>query len=336
MTSRKDKQNRFPNALSTALVSTALVVAIYHISSSNNKAQSNHPRQLATLSSYADPKHVTPHVHNPITNSIISTHEWPWPTDEMPDTPEGTYISNITPHRLSTQTTTGNTGRVVLYVTSHMSQQHEMFLKYCWPNILARSALLQEADVVVYLNPEEEKRKEAMDLLKITFADHNLKVYLRENQGYNDGAKIAMYEAVTLKFFAGYDWVIRLNPDVIIRDDSFLIESMANPSVSALLINCSNRGAKVHTDFFVINPDMLNAEAFIWKGNAERSFTTSIDKSILQKGSHRWIPNTAPATSECRAGLGRDFYKSPIVHAHVLHPEFCSVPSDIDVSAVFP
>jgi len=291
------------------------------------------------------------------TNSILATHEWP--TAEMSNIPEGTYVSRSSLSRLSTQTNNGNYGRVLLYVTSHMSPQHEMFLKYCWPNILARSALLQEVDVAVYLNPGEGERKEAMDVLKDTFADQNLKVYLRANgapsvptqeptrRGRNRannaektaGAKLAMYEAVTSNFFSGYDWVIRLNPDVIIRDDSFLMQSMADPSVSALLIGCDNRGkgTKVHTDFFVIKPDVLSAKAFPLTGeNAELSFTRSIQESVLDNGSHRWIPGASPESSVCRAGYGRDFYESPIVHEHFLHPEVCSVPKDIDVTSVFP
>mmetsp|Transcript_31132 Transcript_31132/g.65672 ORF Transcript_31132/g.65672 Transcript_31132/m.65672 type:complete len:365 (-) Transcript_31132:87-1181(-) len=262
-------------------------------------------------------------------DNILAIHEWP--AAEMSNIAEGTYsISRLN----TTQTNNDNYGRVLLYVTSHMSRQHKMFLKYCWPNILARSALLQEADVAVYLNPGEGERKEAMDILNNTFADQNLKVYLRAKAEKQAGAKTAMYEAITSDFFSGYDWVIRLNPDVIIRDDSFLMQSMADPSVLALLINCSRRGTKVHTDFFVIKPDVLSAKAFPLTGeNAELSFTRSIQESVLDNGSHRWIPDTSPKSSRCRAGEGRDFYQSPIVHEHYLHPEICSVPKDIDVSS---
>mmetsp|Transcript_1367 Transcript_1367/g.2972 ORF Transcript_1367/g.2972 Transcript_1367/m.2972 type:complete len:344 (-) Transcript_1367:163-1194(-) len=244
---------------------------------------------------------------------------------QVPSTLTFSPRETITP-----STDADNYGRVLLYVTSHMSRQHEMFLKYCWPNVLARSKLLQQADVAVFLNPaEEEKREEAIDVVKATFENNPLTVYLRENQAYATGAVMAMHEAMASNFFDGYDWVIRLNPDVLIRDDAFLTEKMADPEVSALLINCSNRGSKVHTDFFVIKPIVLNANSFpeaLWRKNAELSFTKSIQESVLERKAHRWIPGTAPRTSQCRAGHGHEFHESPIVHQHYLHPEICSIP----------
>lgn len=264
-----------------------------------------------------------------------------WPTADTSNIPEGTYVnsgSTLQPGENENK----KSGRVLLYVTTHFSQQHAMYLKYCWPNVLARSPLLQKADVAVYLNPSKsETRKEAMGVLKDTFADHNLLVYLRENAGYTTGATDAMTEAVANDYFSGYDWVIRLNPDVMIRDDSYLTAHMDDPSVSALLINCSNRmHNKVHTDFFMIKPHLLSKDSFptkIFRNNAELSFTKSIQTSVLDKESHRWIPDSNPKSSVCRAGEGREFYETPIVHAHALHPDICSVPeADVELTkAVF-
>ena len=46
--------------------------------------------------------------------------------------------------------------------------------------MLARSPLLQSADIAVLLNPNiDERRGMAMNVLKETFADHYLKVYIR-------------------------------------------------------------------------------------------------------------------------------------------------------------
>lgn len=266
-----------------------------------------------------------------------------WPTADTLKISEGTYVDSDSGSSSTLQPNENVTpGRVLLYVTTHFSKQHEMYLKYCWPNILARSPLLQAADVAVYLNPSKvENRNEAMDVLKETFADHNLVVYLRENAEYTTGATMAMTEAVTNNYFGGYDWVIRLNPDVIIRDDSYLMEHMVDPAVSALLINCSRRGNKVHTDFFMIRPHLLSLGSFpttVFRNNAELSFTRSIQESVLNKGSHRWIPGTNPQSSACRAGDGREFHTTPIVHEHTLHPDICSVPeADVEsTKAVFP
>lgn len=250
----------------------------------------------------------------------------------------GTYATNPEPKGSG-----GGGGRVLLYVTSHMSEQHKMFLRYCWPTILARSPLLREADVAVYLNPTDAgDRKEAMDVLKDTFPDHDLTVYLRGTDDFSGvgdaeaaevlykqtGAHAALREAVRFGWFEGYDWIVRLNPDVLVRDDSFLRSNMLDPSVSALLINCSFRGVKVHTDFFMIRPEVLSEESFpehLHKNNAELTFSRSL-QPVIAGGSHLWIPNAFPWTSTCRAGYGHDFHESPIVHEHVLHPDVCSVP----------
>ena len=222
-----------------------------------------------------------------------------------------------------------------------MSEQHAAFLKYCWPNVLSRSKLLREADVAVYLNPPDEERGAAEELLKDTFAaqdqNGNLKIYHRPKLGKTGGAHMAIYEAVTEGFFSGYDWIIRVNPDVLIRDDSFLLESMSDPSIRALLIRClpTKTSTNTHTDFFAIRPEVLDAKTFPRRVRwAETGFTDSIKKSVLEKvGSYRWIMDSGPAKrGACRAGNGRDYYESSIVHDHTLHPDICQIPDD-DVHA---
>lgn len=231
-----------------------------------------------------------------------------------------------------------------------------MFLKYCWPNVLARSPLLRSADVAVYLNPANAgKRKEAMDVLKDTFAEQDLTVYVREATKFpglstkkreaawkQTGSHAALRDAVQFGWFGGYDWVIRVNPDVLIRDDSF-ISSMEDPSVLALLFPCSfhgdkTNGFKAHTDFFVIKPQVLSDEfpAALIRANAEMTFSRSLQASVFAKNAHRWINMAHPAFRKspiCRAGYGYDFYDSPVIHEHVMHPDICSVPG-ADAEAV--
>lgn len=71
-------------------------------------------------------------------------------------------------------------GRVLLYITSHFSEQHELYLKHCWTNLLSRSPMLRRADVAVYLNPEHpDRREQAIDVLKDVFGGNDLKVYVK-------------------------------------------------------------------------------------------------------------------------------------------------------------
>lgn len=183
--------------------------------------------------------------------------------------------------------------------------------------------LLNTADVVVYLNPKEEERKEAMNILNNAFRDQNLTIHVRDNPGYQEGTMAALQDATQEGWFSGYDWVIRVNPDVIIRDDTFMVDVMENdPNATGLLINCrkttNTRIPKIHTDFFAIKPEVLPSDAFLnpTGRDAEDSFTNDIREAILNKGNQRWIPGAASPDTACRAGRKRKMEETPIVHFH--------------------
>ena len=64
-------------------------------------------------------------------------------------------------------------------------------------------------------------------------------------------------------WWSGYDWVVRLNPDVIIRDDAFLRTQMARDDVDAIVANCNKgRVVRVMTDFTAWRPAKIPAGAF--------------------------------------------------------------------------
>jgi len=252
-------------------------------------------------------------------------------------------------------------GRVLLYVTSHFSREHKAYLQYCWKNVLANSPLLRGADVAVYLNPNEpESRRSAMSLLADVFANNDLTVYLRPAgviDGMNkdvdwalnvkrSGAVMAIYEAVAAGYFDGYDWVIRVNPDVLIREDLWFRRRMADPLNSALVINCNhkrndNTMLRLHTDFFVVRPSLLREVDIpreVIGGGAEASFTAWIQDAVFERHPtkgwigksppmHKFVRGAAPrGRTTCRAGHGKDFRVSPVVHEHALHPDMCRVP----------
>ena len=212
--------------------------------------------------------------------------------------------------------------RVLLFVTTHMSTQHIWHLKSCWPPALNNSLVLDTADVAVYLNPEqEENRKEAMDVLQQTFKNQNLTIHVRNNPGYPEESMVALTDATQEGWFKGYDWVIRVNPDVIIRDDTFVLDVMKNdPKASGLLINCftsSKTRPLIHTDFFAVKPEALSPTAFLHplSSKVERAFTRDIRK-ILDMGGARWIPGAQPITAVCRAGYGRNITDTHVIHFH--------------------
>ena len=215
--------------------------------------------------------------------------------------------------------------RVLLFVTTHMSAPHKWHLQSCWPPALQNSQFLDAADVAVYLNPgPAEERKEAMDILRETFKGQDLTIHVRDNQGYQEGAMAALSDATREGWFKDYEWVIRVNPDVIIRDGTFMMDVMQNdPNATGLLINCSSgyyeeEPIKIHTDFFAVKPEVLPPDAFIIPAtrNAERSFTRDIQKDILDKGGARWIPGAHPIDDICRAGHERKIEDTHVIHFH--------------------
>lgn len=80
----------------------------------------------------------------------------------------------------------------------------------------------------------------------------------RSHLGMQEGAKAAISDASREGWFNDYDWVILVNSDVIIRNDTFMLDIMQNDpnATTAILVNCNgnNTSPKVHTDFFAIKP----------------------------------------------------------------------------------
>lgn len=136
----------------------------------------------------------------------------------------------------------------------------------------------------------------------------------------------ALSNAARAGWFSGYDWIIRVNPDVIIRNDTWMLDTMrSEPDVTGLLINCRNSTTsyKIHTDFFAIKPAALPTDAFTTVvndaaglPNAENSFTHDLQDTILKKGNMWWIPGAKPANTACRAGSMRDPITTDVIHFH--------------------
>ena len=124
------------------------------------------------------------------------------------------------------------------------------------------------------------------------------------------GAMLGLDTADREGWWSGYDWVVRLNPDVIVRDDSFLRTQMTRDDVDAIFANC-NKGPnriKVMTDFTAWRPAKVPAGAFrlpaghttdcggrdAWfkvpKCNAERSATAAFEQ-VLASGRYALLPN---------------------------------------------
>ena len=135
------------------------------------------------------------------------------------------------------------------------------------------------------------------------------------NSGYLRGAVESIRSALVRDLFKGYAWVVRLNPDVMIRRDDYIVTQMARTDIDGIFVKCGSNWASpkyaVHTDFAIFRPNILSASAFDDKsfklnGNsAERTFGGAVSKAI-ETGRFAWMPQTSKELSEkageCRVG----------------------------------
>jgi len=215
-----------------------------------------------------------------------------------------------------------NSSRTLIYITTHLSTQHYTFLKYCWPGLLQSLPLFQRSEFMMFVTPKHEQDKIDMELVESIFARTGIAVHVRRNPGYQEGAILGLTEAYKYGWFEGYDWVVRVNPDVLIWNDTYLLQSMANDRISGIFADCLDRpcdGGRncvqrlIHTDFFAIRPAAISRAEIIGANNknAERMATIAFS-GIVKNGSDAWLPGTGPHGGRCRVGGAL----SPVIHDH--------------------
>lgn len=204
-------------------------------------------------------------------------------------------------HQKRMKPSLGN-NRVLLFITTHVSPVHVEFLQKCWPALISNSALLQQADVLLFTGAELPS-----DIVQTVFHDNHVRVERYDNPGYQSGAMLAMETATERRWFDGYDWVIRVNPDVLILDDDWLIKKMADDGVDGIFADCHDANCTSHctdnfvnSDFFAVRTTHLGQASFFelpqrfhafQMENAERQVGAAF-KSIFETGRDRWIPGT--------------------------------------------
>lgn len=242
--------------------------------------------------------------------------------------PYGSYtfasVSNTTGNNNGPPNPTFNF-RPLLFITTHMSDAHIWYLLSCWPPAMQHSQILAKSDVMVYLTSSIEQKDDLrrhINILRDRFQHQNLTIHLKTNPGYEEGAMAAMKDAALEKWFEGYDWVVRLNPDVIIRNETFILDTMQNDhNATGILIDCDSKNplSMINTDFFAIKPSALDKNAFMnvsMDVTVEGHFSIDIRNSIINKGNHRWVPGSQPTWHTCRAGFGREMESADVVHHH--------------------
>jgi hypothetical protein len=186
--------------------------------------------------------------------------------------------------------------RIGIYMTTHQSSSHLGFLHKCWPFATEKLQLLQQADLIYYTSAswdtiphdlfksmkfnnvtiyqykEKEIKKSTPKPIYKNGGDkgeplnkdemRQFKSMVRRRKQY--GAKLAMLDPYLNHWFDGYDWIIRLNPDVLIRNDTWLLEQMRLDHVQAILGMFPYRNISAfHSDFYAFRPRVYASQSHL-------------------------------------------------------------------------
>jgi hypothetical protein len=247
--------------------------------------------------------------------------------------------------------------KVLLFITTIFSDYHTQLFHCCWPKLLQHSQLLSKVHIAIFSNnvtqipPNETYFTRQLFVNNPSFkflfpSDSDLDAIaaipgpkVRFQNGANLGPKLAFQHNNT--WLTIYDWIIRVNPDVLIRQSDWLYQTMNNPEVDAVLVKCERK--KVHTDFFAVRPDVLWEH---WPDQEDSPFAnmqlSPISKQnpdnqtrwvnhestafyyfepILSRKRHEFLPDHEPSAGICRIRGTQ----SPIVHDH----EYCQVDANV-------
>ena len=218
--------------------------------------------------------------------------------------------------------------RVLLFVTTHLSPTHKQFLSTCWRQMLSQP-FFQDADVIFYLTEAMTRASDLEPLSQFPKAHvtSGVKGLLPWARGQGP-ATAAMHDPHMFGIWSKYDWVIRLNPDVIVYHPDRLQRYMESPDVDAVLGSCSAPSTdpldrRVMSDFVVFRPDRINLTTAVHRRsnnegqmqelNAENDLSYIV-RPIVERNRSVWIYEKASGNS-CRTKVGTK-ERREIVHDH--------------------
>jgi hypothetical protein len=225
--------------------------------------------------------------------------------------------------------------KIAVYMTSHLSEKHLKFLNLCWPYASGYLPLLRNSHLILYTSAEPPQ--DALD--RMQFKSVTVRRYGERRHGEPSGnetgtsdggpkqmgAKRAMVDPFRKenRWFDGYDWVIRLNPDALIRRNTWIRQTMMNTSIDGIFVDFSNKHVKgLHSDFYAFRPAATNDEAlrdnFHKMHTAETHLYSGFRDSIRRKRV-AWLPGPRIRLGWARL-IGKD---SPVIH---FHPYFKKCP----------
>ncbi|KAI8462747.1 MAG: hypothetical protein J3K34DRAFT_446887 [Monoraphidium minutum] len=211
------------------------------------------------------------------------------------------------------------TPKILLFITSHFSAEHLEFLIYCWPYAIRNSHLLQTSEKFIFSTSANESLVHSV--VKNIFGNQvTIKSY--KNPGYHEGAVLALDEGLKQRWFDGFDWVLRLNADVIIRNDTWILKTMSDLHVDGIFVDCMDTqcpnkrqcfSAVMHSDFFAFRPNAVSSTAVSASAHIKLAEpkVNAIFRPLVLNGRDRWLPGTNQRAI-CRVN-GEN---SPVIHNH--------------------
>jgi hypothetical protein len=188
--------------------------------------------------------------------------------------------------------------KVLLYVTTAWSDAHTHFLRACWPSAVRQQSLYNMSDLMFVVTNNHTLGDSRVEAVLSSVLQRNITVRKLANPGFQSGAILPVTDALRHGVWDGYDWVIRINPDVLFTDEQPLLAAMRNDNIDGIFVNCNYHKVKLHTDFFAVRPRALTgppdlARATPFQSNAEEHATAVFDP-ILKSGRFVWLPGAQP------------------------------------------
>jgi hypothetical protein len=233
-------------------------------------------------------------------------------------------------------------GKVLLFFTSLLKadwgdSDHISQFRHVWPLAMKRNEILRNADVLVHAGAHfdevnhvrgwskgqawvnvsatpPELYYELYSALR-SLPNRNVTIRYMHNPGYHTGAVKTMIDGLEGGWFDAYDWVIRLNPDVMIYDETRLARAMLNTSIYAVLSNCGlvddGNHITIMSDFFAFRPSMVNYKKWNrnWQAVHAESWATHAFDYLVKEGHSYWVQRYS-LTPTCRTS------QPDVLHGH--------------------
>lgn len=272
-------------------------------------------------------------------NSTATTHQ----SAGVPAAPQPAWQTTASPEYIQSIRDLN----VLLFITTIFSDQHVDYMNCCWPTLMERSHLLPNVHVTVFGNNYTKQPPRQMEQIQSLFTPHNPSFQFRfatrlqvrrtakgrKNTRLQLGANLGLDLGFRNGWFQPYEWIIRINPDVLIRQSDWLVRTMSNSSVDGIFVMCTP--FKVHTDFFAVRttsrwfnnnnstkteshpsslPSPSTPFSVMVDNNHERT-AYSYFLPILESGRYAILPLDNSSRGFCRVGA-RDPDTAPVYHGH--------------------